>query len=186
VIALPQFTTLNDQLFMAALDTTCPQCAAPHAKKLSLIYSEGISTVNLASQSVGKTNTVIQVKTTTEGTSTGIQQSHASRAAAPPPMPVLRTSGMTARVFVGIGGFLAAFAISIFAMMSGFGFFASLGLALVLMILAIVSFYKVDVSPTPEEQREYDEATQIERAALEAWEQTFSCGSCGHRFMPNA
>lgn len=140
--------------------------------------------MNLSSQSVGTTNTVVQVKTTSEGTSTGIQQTQASRAAAPPSMPVQRTSGMAVRAFVGIGSFFGVFGISIFAMLSGLGFFASLGLALVLIILAIVAFYKIDVSPSPEEQREYDETTRVERAALEAWEKTFSCNSCAHRFIP--
>lgn len=140
--------------------------------------------MNLSSESVGTTNTVVQVKTTTYGTSEGIQQTQASRSAAPPPMPVLRTAGMTLRPIVSLGGILAASAISIWAMSSGFGFFASMGLALVLIILAIVAACYVDLSPTAEEQRAYDESTKVERAAVKAWEKTFACNSCGHRFVP--
>lgn len=92
---------------------------------------------------------------------------------------------MTLRPIVSIGGILAAGGISVLAVTSGFGFFASMGLALVLIILAIVAACNVDISPTAEEQRAYDESTKVERAAVKAWEKTFSCNSCGHRFVPS-
>lgn len=55
-----------------AIDTTCPNCAAPHAKKLSVIYKEGLSTIQMTSKSTGtgKTNNIIRTKITTTAMST--------------------------------------------------------------------------------------------------------------------
>jgi predicted RND superfamily exporter protein len=77
-----------------------------------------------------------------------------------------------------------AFGLSIIAVKSGMGFFASFGIAVALVIVAIVAASAVDIAPSPEEQRAYDEATKVERAAVKAWEKTFACNSCGHRFVP--
>lgn len=53
---------------MASIDTTCPLCEAPHAKKLSVIYSDGLSNVNTSMHSVGTFNTIGRQKITTTGT----------------------------------------------------------------------------------------------------------------------
>lgn len=81
-----------------AINTTCPNCAAPHAKKLSIIYKEGLSTLQMTSESkgTGKTNNIIRTKITTATVSagTGVQQSQLSQDSAPPAMqPLAKSAG---------------------------------------------------------------------------------------------
>jgi hypothetical protein len=53
---------------MALLNTTCPVCGAPHARKLSAIHAEGLSTVQTDINTVGTYNTIGRQKVTTKGT----------------------------------------------------------------------------------------------------------------------
>jgi hypothetical protein len=160
---------------MAQLDTTCPKCAAPHARKLSLIYEEGISTVQTDINTVSTFNTVGRQKFKTKGTANGTQQTQASKDAAPPVVPKLVTTGMW------IQGMLIALGI----VMCVGGMINSATVVAIFGIVVIVGAFAVPVKPTEIEQRDYDERTKHLRAAKDAWADTFKCSSCGNKFIPS-
>ncbi|OON60542.1 hypothetical protein B0920_16305 [Massilia sp. KIM] len=51
-------------------------------------------------------------------------------------------------------------------------------------VAMIVGAFMLDTDPSIAEQSDYDEQTRDIREAIEAWEQTFQCVSCGNRFVP--
>lgn len=173
------------------IDTTCPECGAPYAKKLSLLYSEGRSTVQVENQSNSSFNTVGRHKIATVGTSSGIQQTESSRAATPPQdVPTFTPPTPTA--------------VTVVSLVTGFGFIiavivaistdVSFLMALLYWVAAIaVAMMYRSASKDPEKEQEierlaraeYDESVAPQRKALEDWSKTFQCGSCGHRFIPD-
>ena len=170
---------------MALLDTTCPACAAPHARKLSLIYEEGRISSSSTTHSVGKTNTIAQISVTTKGTTYGVQQSDASAAAAPPPVPPLISSAKRLGSRIFISSCTVAMVIP-FAFYDQLSFFKAIGLALLLMVFGMVAAMICGEKPT---QAEIDKHANDYREAysrVERWKNTFACSSCGHRFVPVA
>src|SRR5438067_105912 len=111
---------------MARIDTTCPECGAPHARKLSVIHSEGISQVQTNVDTVGKLNTVGRHKIETKGTLNGTQQTEVSRIAAPPVMAEGGSTGMAIKVLLGFVGAL----ISVVFLIAGEPFGVLFGLVL--------------------------------------------------------
>ncbi|MFS2022543.1 hypothetical protein [Massilia sp. CT11-137] len=160
---------------MATINTTCPVCSTPHAKKLSVIYQEGLSTIQTDINTVSTFNTLGRQKFKTKGTANGTQQTQASKDAAPPVVPKLVTTGMW------IQGMLIALGI----VMCVGGMINSATVVAIFGIVVIVGSFAVPVKPTEIEQRDYDERTKHLRAAKEAWADTFMCGSCGHKFVPS-
>lgn len=170
---------------MASINTTCPRCNAPHAKKLSLIYSEGICTVQSSTQSVGHTNTIGKVKITTAGTTTGVQQSEASKGAAPPFVPELVSIGAkSSKMLTTTYGCILAVVVPMIAIVSDASFLVVIGIAAVILLLTFILVSCIDDKPSTEETKAYEDATKTERAAYDKWNQTFACGSCEHRFIP--
>lgn len=158
---------------MAQLNTTCPKCGAPHARKLSVIHAEGLSSVQSNIETVGTFNTIGRQQIKTKGASSGTQQTQASKDAAPPEVPepttqgqMIRTWGMLVGMAVGIGGLFTGYT----------------GLAAIGVMLSGGSLL-VPTAPTEAEQKEHDEATKHLRAAKEAWGNTFQCSACGERFV---
>jgi rubredoxin len=160
---------------MATIDTTCPQCGAPHAKKLSLIHQEGFSTVQTDINTVGTFNTVGRQKIKTTGTATGVQQTQASKNAAPPEVPGIVTRGEVIRGVVIIVGIILCVT----------GFFSDSVTVAILGASAIVFSFGVPVAATGEELANHRQATKHSQAARDAWEKTFKCSSCGHKFVPS-
>lgn len=158
---------------MAQLNTTCPKCGAPHARKLSVIHAEGLSSVQTNIETVGTFNTIGRQQIKTKGTASGTQQTQASKDAAPPEVPEPTTLGLMIR----IGGMLSGMALCIG------GFFTDSTAVAVIGMAAIVGSFFVPTAPTEKEQREHDEATKHLRAAKEAWANTFQCSACGERFV---
>lgn len=161
---------------MAQLNTTCPKCGAPHARKLSVIHAEGLSTVQTNIDTVGTFNTIGRQKIKTKGTANGTQQTQASKDAAPPVIPTLMTKGA---LIQGI-----TFAVGIVLCVGGF-INDSTSVAMC-GVLAIVGAFAIPTKPTPEEQARHDEETAHLRAAKNTWADTFQCSSCGERFVPAA
>jgi hypothetical protein len=169
---------------MALLNTTCPRCGTPHARKLSVIYSEGLTVSHGTAQSVGKLNTIGGQKITTSGTTFSTQQTDASKRAAPPFVPVLVSEGSKAQTRAMYVGF-AIITIVIFIMMfSGVSFLKVIGSFLVASIILIVINGSTDTKPTEEEIQKHQNTFKREYAAYEEWERMFSCTSCGSKFLP--
>jgi hypothetical protein len=171
---------------MATIDTVCPVCGAPHARKLSVIYGEGRSLVHSKVQTVGKTNTIAQVKVTTQGKMHGVTQSDASRAAAPPVIPPLRSAATDMKTFVIGLSFVVGFIVPIAMFCAGAGFFASMGLAVLILVGGCTIGALQGDAATDAEIAAHKEKHREAYAAVERWKDTFACGSCAHRFVPAA
>jgi len=169
---------------MATINTTCPACGTPHARKLSLIYEEGRSSVRSTIQTVGKTNTIAQVKVTTQGTSYGVTQSDASRAAAPPPVPPLRSAAKEAQNLIIGASFVLGSVLPIVMFTAGAGFLISMGAAVVILVGGCIVGGMQGDAATSEEIAAHKERHRDAYTALERWENTFACGACAHRFIP--
>jgi hypothetical protein len=158
---------------MALLNTTCPVCGAPHARKLSAIHAEGLSTVQTDINTVGTYNTIGRQKVTTKGTATGVQQTQASKDAAPPVVPGLVTKGAVIR------GVMTIIGIALCAT----GFFSDSTAIAILGIVTIGGSFAVSAAATEEELANHRQATKHSQAALDAWADTFQCSACNHRFV---
>lgn len=160
---------------MATIDTTCPVCSAPHARRLAVIHAEGISTVQTNINTVGKMNTIGRHKITTKGTANGVQQTQVSKDAARPSVPKLVTRGQKIQFGIAIlGGVISFYGLCTGSpLLSGGGVVFAFGVVL------------VSGKPTPEEVARFNDETQEIRAAADLWDKTFQCGSCGHRFIPS-
>jgi hypothetical protein len=176
------------------IDTTCPECGAPYAKKLSLIYSEGKSTVHLTSQSTGTAKTIGKQKISTEGTSAGIQQSEISKAAAPPPTvpPFVLTSldpGAGIAIFIMMAAIVLVPILAIFTPVTFKGAMSvwGVGMVAVLFVAALTKTKLTDEEKLAREKNErieYEKRVAPQRKALDDWNNTFHCNACGHRFIP--
>lgn len=169
---------------MALLNTTCPLCDAPHAKKLSVIYSEGLSNVNTSIQSVGTLNTIGRQKITTNGTVAGIQQTDASRKASPPILPPLVSQGTKNTGLLMVGGLIVLWFLWFILIKFGMGMLMSFGLVMAMVVALIFKVANIDTKPTKEEIDLYEEKNKIQLDAYRKWEHIFACNSCGHRFVP--
>ena len=169
---------------MAILNTACPVCDAPHAKKLSIIYSDGLSNVSTSMNSVGTFNTIGRQKITTNGTVSGIQQTDASRRASPPFVPPLvsRSADNAASLF--LGGGVVIVLIGVMANISG----AKSGTIFLMVIAMFVALFFIarssTVPPTQKDIELYEVENKDKLEAYRKWENTFLCGSCGNRFIP--
>ena len=169
---------------MLRIDTSCPKCGAPFAKKLSLIHTEGISTVNTSTQSVGVTNTIGKVTISSAGTTVGVQQSVLSKSAAPPALPPFQSSGAQLRGKVALYGYAIAWVVPFLFIKSFNSGVAFVGTILGLSAIVAVIVTRVETAPTAQELRGYETNSERERHALEEWNSTFACSACGHRFIP--
>lgn len=159
---------------MALLNTTCPQCGAPHARKLSVIHAEGLSTVQTDINTVGTYNTIGRQKVTTKGSSTGVQQTQASKDATCPVVPEPFTRGLMFKIITIVTGIILCVG----------GFFNDSTPIAMLGVVAIIVAFIIPDTATPEEMLKHNEETKHLRAAKDAWAKTFQCGSCNHRFVP--
>jgi hypothetical protein len=160
---------------MTTIDTTCPVCSAPHARRLAVIHAEGISTVQTDINTVGKFNTIGRQKITTKGTATGVQQTQASKDAARPIVPKLVSRGQKIQYGIAIlGGVISFYGLCVgWPLISGAGVVFAFGVVL------------VSGKPTPEEIARFNDETQEIRAAADLWDKTFQCVACGERFVPS-
>lgn len=169
---------------MAILNTTCPLCGAPHAKKLSVIHSDGLSNVNTSVNTVGTLNTIGRQKITTNGTVSGIQQTDASRRAAPPFVPPLVSSSANNAASLFFGGSVVIVLIGVMVNISG----AKTGTVFLMVISMFVALFFIARSstapPTQKDIELYEAENKDKLEAYRKWENTFSCGSCGNRFIP--
>lgn len=159
---------------MALLNTTCPQCGTPHARKLSVIHAEGLSTVQTDINTVGTFNTIGRQKITTKGSSTGVQQTQASKDAAPPVVPEPLTLGMKFRLSAVVVGIIMCVA----------GFTNDSTTVATAGIFAILGSFVIPTKATAAELEVHEKKTRHLRAARDAWASTFQCTSCSHRFVP--
>ena len=133
-------------------------------------------------QSVGKTNTIGQVKITTQGTSYGVQQSDASRSAAPPEIPPINPAAKVKASFLFFGSPFLGFAV---AMALDMGFFRGMSLVLAVTFVGFVLGLLSGDQPTGDEIAAHKVKYSDLYAQHAVWEETFACGSCGHRFVPS-
>ena len=169
---------------MPQLDTTCPSCDAPFARRLSLVHSEGVSTSQSTTNATGTINTVGRHRITTVGASVGQSQTQRSRLIAPPDVPPLVwTAGAKIQLILRVVGTWIALLAPI-AATNTFGSF--LGMVLLLLSFVWGSSFLIRTSPTESELAIYNQNTEVQRKALQDWESTFSCSACGHQFIPPA
>jgi hypothetical protein len=159
---------------MVAINTTCPQCGAQHARKLSIIHAEGLTTTQSSINTVGKLNTIGGAKIKTTGTATGTHQTAASKNAAPPELATAFTIGLAVKIALMIAG--GALAVG--------GIFADM---VPISVIGVITILGSLVLPNEINQDERD--AQIERVnqlreQKAEWERTFECGACGNRFIP--
>jgi hypothetical protein len=149
-----------------------------------MIYQEGRSTVHSSIQTVGKTNTLAQVKIRTQGTSTGVQQTGASLAAMPPGVPELFPRSKRIQGVIAIGTVVAGVLVFAYGAESGWNFGETLtGVALAGFVG--LSLWVVRGSqPTPQEIAAHRKRHRDAFAALDRWNSTFACAACGERFIP--
>jgi hypothetical protein len=171
---------------MAKLDTTCPICGAMHARKLSLVYEEGRTQMQSTSHSVGTTNTIGRVTVTTHGTSQGIHQSDASRSAAPPPVPSFRSEAEHIQSNIRLLSFAALLVLPMIGSAFDWGFFISIFSGVAALVGGLIYAQTLDGSATDDEIEQHRTRNSAAFDALDEWERTFACMSCGHRFTPKA
>jgi len=179
---------------MPTIDTTCPTCGAPHAKKLSQIHREGISTVQTSTRSTGKTNTILAVSINNEGSSLGVQQTELSKSAAPPDMA--SNMSPTSNIGGALGLSLIGALLIIPGVVVGTGYIGSvigydqtllrpLGLFIGILAASVPVAHRVLRSPSTEQRSAQTALVARQQIALQEWERTFACVSCGHRFIPS-
>jgi len=168
-------------------DTTCPNCNAPYARKLSLIYDEGLSTGQSQSISTGSTNTIVKIKLSTTESSTSVQQTRLSKSAAPPaiyiPSPQVISKGGQLKEKVLVMGIIASILLPTLAMNMFNTFFGFMGTIIGAILMTIVISMLIDTKLTDEEQVEYDKLVSNQKKALENWNNTYACNVCGHHFI---
>ncbi len=171
---------------MEKINTTCPKCGAPHARKLSIIYSEGLVSVNTLAIASTKSNTIIKVKHSTESTTSGLQQNNISKNAAPPLSSVgpLQSASDSRAGFIGFIGFIAMGLIGFFVSKSFLGF---VGYFIGGGLIAVISAYFIfDSGATEEEKNNHQKKLDEYQKKLMDWERTYMCNHCGERFMPES
>lgn len=172
------------RMLMALIDTTCPICAAPHAKKLSVIYRDGLSTSAGSFSSVGTLNTIGQQQITTIGTTNESHQTEASKAAAPPAVTGFVSRGQNRRTAISIIGTVLSIVIGALVMLMD-TFFNGILVASPIFLIGFLAAYAVDVTAKDGELEEHNRLFAREIAAYEEWTKTFCCQSCNHRFQPS-
>ena len=175
------------------INTTCPKCNAPHAKKLKLIYEEGITSVNQQSTSLTKTDLIINPKIKTSSTISGESISKLAKSVAPPREPNL--SNLSVR-HAPILTFLIPLLVMVMSVI--YGIFSEKFLYVILspfvgaIVGAIPAVIIEDIiSKTPEGKRKEEVAKEkIKERKVEhekelvRWESTFMCMQCGEKFIP--
>lgn len=142
----------------------CTKCGSEKLKKLSLVYEEGLSQVNLSSETVASGPGGVATGTTT---SEGVSQTALSSRASPPQyestiklffMHIVGFCffGMVLSITLGIGG----------TWLMGLFSLAYIGLAL----FHLLQNFKFNRDEFP--------------AMLHAWNNSFMCQQCGHVFEP--
>jgi len=170
---------------MPTIDTSCPDCGAPHARRISLIYVEGQTSGHELHQYQSKTKSVLPVKIETTGASTTSTQSHLSQQLAPPPSPnpipqSVSDSEKMGVVFgialaAGVGVCVWLWDVKIVAL-----FFGALTAILVFLIGSGVFRRPL----TPVEQATHQQTSDAAKAELDRWNQSFLCMVCGTKFVP--
>jgi predicted nucleic-acid-binding Zn-ribbon protein len=166
------------------LDTKCPNCGAPHARKLSLIFHEGLSNSGSVQHSKSVTKTIVKMRIATTGHSSGSQQTNLSASAAPPLMfnkPLIsKAQNSRKEGMIGIFIFSAFMGFSFSSSAIGFfGIFLGGG-----TVASMILWMLMSGEATHREKEEHEKSTATNNAAQEEWNRTFSCNSCGNRFIP--
>lgn len=168
---------------MARIDTSCPACGAPHAKRLSQIYSEGLTTTSGKFESVGTLNTIGRQKIHTKGASSGFHQTEASKAASPPSVPEFMSKGKKRQYTVAGAGLGACLLIG-FPLVLNYQSVVA-GVATIIGAVGVLAAMKaIDAKPTLGEVEAHKARFPGAYAAYEQWERSFKCQSCGERFVP--
>jgi predicted lipid-binding transport protein (Tim44 family) len=149
-------------------------------ENFQLFFSEGLSTTHGTTHSVGTANTIAPINFSTSGSTFAIQQSKASAAAAPPQLLPVKPVDSAAMLFSLIIGLITG--IMLLIIVGGFGGFILFCIALA---TGFYIYMKLGAPATSEDHAEHRRTYPEAYKELEEWQKTFSCGSCGHRFMPN-
>lgn len=168
------------------INTTCPKCGAPHARKLSVIYSEGIISVNTTAIARTQSTAILKIKHNTKSEASGLQQSDISKNAAPPlsSVGIMKTASDARAGIIGFIGFIGMGLIGFFVSKSFLGFVGYfLGGGLLAVLLAYSIF---DSGATDEEKRNHQNKIDEFQLKLMNWECTYMCNHCGERFIPES
>ena len=179
---------------------SCPSCGGSNIQLLSLIYSEGISTVDVTQRSksggVGLIDGNVGVGVgVTKGHLTGTTQSLLSAQAAPPPpqaqfKPPPELSPPTNPVEVVAGLLILAAIVLIFALPHKWWVAAILSSPLLVIAFIVGSFSEKGDPETIEQKAARHNKVEALRREWERndpykqWERTYMCLSCAHRFIP--
>jgi len=142
---------------------SCPKCASSEVRKLSLVYNEGLSTINSQSFSAGSmAGSGGGMGWGTASTATvGRQQSALSKQAAPPPRKAWLFWGFVAGLFGLMGVSSLAH--------PGISTLVCLGIA----AWSVRQFLSA---------RAYN--ATVHPDLLQRWERSFLCNRCGEMFVP--
>lgn len=167
------------------INTTCPKCNAPHAKKLKLIYEDGVTSINQQSISSTKTNIIINPKIKTNAITSGENVSKLAESVAPPSEPNLN-------YLIPKNPILAPLLIMILSIIYGiFGekfmyvilspFIGAIALVVFSTIKSMTDDGKMEEAIA---KKKMEERTLEYKKKLEKWENTFMCMQCGEKFIP--
>jgi hypothetical protein len=165
---------VTKETWMARLNTTCPECGAPHARKLSAVHAEGLSTVDTKIEAVSTAKTIGRQKVVTNGAATGVQQTDASKKAAP---PAIETGGSTGVIIKALLLFVGA-VIAIPSLVNS----VMVGVIAGVVIAFIGVLLPLEITPADEEEKA--RRTGAHKRAMDEWNKTFECSACSHRFVP--
>lgn len=171
---------------MNQIDITCPVCQTKNTRRLSLIYSEGLST-GVTSINTRSTFSGAGGSATTSGTTSQVHQTEASKLAAPPQRRVFKTEGEARSQ--RIWGFLAlTFALGlVFMLMFTKLSFLTFGVLFIaspfVANMCVIPIYK---GATKSESEQMEIMKREDDESIKLWNMTYHCDSCGNRFLPKS
>lgn len=180
---------------------SCPACHSTNARKLSVVYEEGLSTVELSSSSktvgAGISSSAIGAGVAkTQGATTGVQQTALSKKASPPPSSPLMLPTMPSKpgeLAMALGFYFGLSSLLVWLFWS----FLYAYIALVAGSLVYFAGRRRNKNMTVAEHAEYEQLRQqwvidCDKAKknyelknpLEIWKRSYMCMACGHQFDP--
>lgn len=167
------------------INTTCPKCNAPHAKKLKLIYEDGVTSVNQQIISSTKTNLIINPKIKTNSITSGENVSKLAESVAPPSEPNLTDLSVKNSIFPPLLVMITSIIYGIFAekflyvILSPFVGAVAAGVFYVVKSMTLEGKMEEKIAQEKMEERISEYKKEVVR-----WENTFMCMQCGEKFIP--
>jgi hypothetical protein len=166
------------------INTTCPNCKAPHARKVSLVYEEGYQTSVTKIQENSKSQTILKTAVKTDGVHMETRQTALSSKLAPPFLisPTLSS---------GTESYANSLSVVAFFLMTFIGFKTTSTIvsfflfSIIGTIFSIVFIRYLVVKPATESEIfAYEEKLAANKESFEKWDKSYICMTCGNKFIP--